>query len=264
VAAYAIFMLFYAAYILASKYKDKLLSFGAIIFWLLFALFVAVFFGAATRGAFVGLIASLIVFLSYFAFCSKRWRKWFIVVAVGLIIIVAALILLKDNNFIKASPLARILDISFSAKTFEDRAIMWKTAIDGWKARPIFGWGPENFLQVFDRYFNIKYFKPAEGFGAWFDRAHSVYFDYLAETGILGLLSFLSVWFVFYWQRIKSYFRIQKQDRASLIINGLILALPAAYLVQGIVLFDVLPIYFNVFMFLAFSVYYFSEQKTAA
>lgn len=264
VAAYAIFMMFYAVYLLVSKYKNKLLSFGAIILWFLLALFLAVFFGAATRGAFIGLIGSIVVFLSYFAFCSKRWRKWFIAGGVVVIILVALMIQFKnDSAFIKALPISRILDISFSAKTFEDRAIMWKTAIDGWKARPIFGWGPENFLQVFDRYFNIKYFKPAEGFGAWFDRAHSVYFDYLAETGILGLLSFLGVWIVFYWQRVKFYFKFQKQDKPPLIVNGLILALPAAYLVQGIVLFDVLPIYLNVFMFLAFAVYHFNKQKTA-
>ncbi len=264
VAAYAIFMMFYAIYVLVSKYKNKLFSFGAIILWLLLALFLAVFFGASTRGALVGLIASIIVFLGYFAFCSRRWRKWFIIGGVVILILVALTVRFKnDSAFIKSLPLSRILDISFSAKTFEDRAIMWKTAIDGWKARPIFGWGPENFLQVFDRYFNIKYFKPADGFGAWFDRAHSVYFDYLAETGILGLLSFLSIWIVFYWQRVKSYFVAQKQDKSSLVVNGLILAAPAAYLVQGIVLFDVLPIYLNVFMFLAFAAYDFNKQKTA-
>ncbi len=257
VAAYAIFMMFYAAYLLASKYKNQLFSLGAIILWVLFVLFLAVFFGAATRGAFLGLIAALLVFLGYFAFCSKRWRKWFIAIsAVVLATVILTVQFKNDSAFIKSLPTSRIFDISFSAKTFQDRAIMWKIAIDGFKARPIFGWGPENFLQVFDRHFNTKYFKPAEGFGAWFDRAHSVYFDYLAETGILGLLSFLSMWFVFYWQFFKSRINTDKNtDRHGLIVKGLIVALPVAYLVQGIVLFDVLPIYMNIFMFLSFASY---------
>ena len=63
---------------------------------------------------------------------------------------------------------------------------MWNIAWEGFKVRPIFGWGPENFLKVFDTHFDTRYFNPVDGFGAWFDRAHSVYFDYLVETGALG------------------------------------------------------------------------------
>jgi len=282
VAAYAIFMLFYAGYILASKYRKQLFSFGALIFWLFFALFLAVFFAAATRGAFVGFVASLVVFIGYLAFCSKRWRKRLIGVAVVLVLAVILLVQFKDNSFIKSSPVSRILDLSFSTKTFQDRAIMWQIAIDGWKQRPIFGWGPENFLPIFDRDFNIKYFVPSQGFGAWFDRAHSIYFDYLAETGILGLLSLLGVWFVFYWQFFKTRIRTDKErintdnpyksDKISInprlenqhqsaLQSALLFALPIAYLVQGIVLFDVSPIYFNIFLFLAFAAYKFQGQK---
>ena len=43
--------------------------------------------------------------------------------------------------------------------------------------------------------------------------------------------------------------------------SALIFALPIAYLVQGIVLFDVLPIYMNVFLFLAFAAYRFEAPN---
>ncbi len=271
VAAYAIFMLFYAGYILVSKYKNRLFSLGGLACWFLLALFLAVFFAAATRGTFVGLIAAVLVFIGYIALRSRRWRKWFIGLGIALLLAVILLVQFKDTAFIKSLPLSRIFDISFSTKTFGDRAIMWETAIEGWKVRPIFGWGPENFLKIFDEHFNIKYFKPAEGFGAWFDRAHSVYFDYLAETGILGLLSFLSIWFVFYWQFFKTGNQVNNQNdknirpilfqNDSLLIKGFMLAVPVAYLVQGIVLFDVLPIYMNIFMFLAFAAYKFYSSE---
>ena len=279
VAAYAIFMLFYTAYLLASKYKDRLLSFGASAFWFLMAVFIVVFFAAATRGAFMGFIAAVLVFIGYLAFSSKRWRKWLIVLGVGLLLAVILLIQFKNTTFIKSLPLSRIFDISFSTQTFHDRAIMWKIAIDGFKERPLLGWGPENYIQVFDRYFNTEYFVPSQGFGAWFDRAHSIYFDYLVETGILGLLSFLGIWIVFYWQFIKKTLintdkklinadnqhksakisinpRLQNQHQ-SVLQSALLFALPIAYLVQGIVLFDVFPIYLNVFLMLAFAAYRF-------
>jgi O-antigen ligase len=273
VAAYAIYMIFYALYLLVSKYKKNLRSIGAVSLSLLVIIFLAVFFAAATRGAFLGLVASIIAFVVYFIFSAKRGRKWFMSAAILMLIAVSTMIYFKDSKFVKSLPGSRIFDISFTTKTFADRAIMWKVAIDGWKERPILGWGPENYIQVFDRHFNIKYFKPAEGFGAWFDRAHSIYFDYLVETGILGLLSYLAIFAVFYWQVIKMRFSADKNTNRpelnrdnkkqapatghwSLIANALVFALPVAYLVQGIVLFDVFPIYINNFLFLAFAAYY--------
>jgi len=270
VAAYAIFMLFYVAYLLATKHKNRLLSFSSLVLWFLLVLFLAVFFTAATRGAFLGLISAVLVFIGYLAFCSRHWRKWLISAGVGLLLVVILLIQFKNASLIKSLPIGRLVDISFSTQTFKDRAIIWQSAIDGFKARPILGWGPESFLQIFDRHFNTEYFTPAAGFGAWFDRAHSIYFDYLAETGILGLLSFLAIWLVFYWQffkktrintdeeRIytdKKSVSIRQNPYQSVLQSALLFALPIAYLVQGIVLFDVSPIYLNIFLFLAFAAY---------
>ena len=157
---------------------------------------------------------------------------------------------------------------------------MWNMAWQGFKERPLLGWGPENYINVFDRHFDTRYFSPSAGFGAWFDRAHSIYFDYLVETGILGLLSFIGIWAVFYWYSLKllisNNLQIiaqnfqQKRDsnkdvfdsRGLLIQRALIFALPISYLVQGIVLFDILPIYINLFMFLAFATYKFQISNT--
>ena len=252
VAAFSIFMMFYAAYLIVSKYRQHLFSAGSLILFGTIIFFSAVFFLAATRGAFLGLVAAAIAFLGYFIFFKKELRKW-LFPAIGIILIaISLMIYFKDTALIKSIPGSRIFDISLSAETWQHRTYMWKIAVDGWKERPIFGWGPENFLNVFDKHFNVKYFTPLAGFGAWFDRAHSVYFDYLVETGILGLLSFFGIWVVFYRQLIKS------QKSKETFESALIFALPIAYLVQGIVLFDVLPIYLNVFMFLAFAVYKFN------
>jgi hypothetical protein len=44
--------------------------------------------------------------------------------------------------------------------------------------------------------------------------------------------------------------------------SALIFALPIAYLVQGLVLFEVLPIYINLFLFLAFAAHKFQTSST--
>ena len=149
-------------------------------------------------------------------------------------------------------PALRIFDISISARTFQDRIYIWKTALNGFKERPILGWGPENFTQVFDKYYNIKHYDVMKGFGAWYDRAHSIYFDYLIQAGILGLLSYLAIFAVFYWQLFKN-------RKILPIISALFLAIPIVYLVQGLVLFEVFPLYLNLFLFLAFSNYKFKQ-----
>lgn len=158
------------------------------------------FFAAATRGAFLGLVAALGAFAGYFMCVHRAWRKGLFGGVMAVLLLVGTLVYFKDSPFVKSIPGSRIFDISFSANTLKDRAIMWKIAWDGFKERPLLGWGPENFSNVFAHDFNTAYFTPAKGLGRWFDRAHSVYFDYLVEIGALGLLSFLAIFIVLYWQ----------------------------------------------------------------
>ncbi|MDO8557208.1 MAG: O-antigen ligase family protein [Candidatus Jorgensenbacteria bacterium] len=266
VAAYAIFLLFYVFYLLSSEYRRRLMSPGGIILLILGAGFLGMFFSAATRGAFLGLIAAVLVFLLYVMYSHKKWRRWMIVASLLIVAVVGSFVYFKDTTFVKSIPGSRIFDISFKTETFQDRATMWKIALDGFRDQPLLGWGPENYLNIFDRRFNIEYFAPSAGFGAWFDRAHSVYFDYLAETGILGFLSFLSIFVVFYWQFIrfsKKQFSLQgNSNRVSyvpILERGLLSAILVAYLVQGLVLFDVYTIYINLYLLLAFSAFTFQE-----
>lgn len=247
-ATYLIFAMFYAAYLLITQYGKKISSSGALGLIGLIISFFVFFWLAATRGGFMGLVIAAVIAGSYFAYTHKPWRKWLFTAVAILIIAVSAMVYFKDTAFVKSIPGSRIFDISFSAQTWEHRTYMWKIAWDGFKERPWLGWGPENYIYIFDQHFNIKYFKPAEGFGAWFDRAHSVYLDYLAETGVLGLISYLAIFIAFYWQLLKN-------SKLASVVSALLVAIPVAYLVQGLVLFEVLPLYLNLFLFFAFSVY---------
>lgn len=272
VAAYSLFMLFYVAYLYVERYRRRPLALGAFVLYALTLVFLATFFSSATRGAFVGLIASALVFFGYFIWTHRAWRKWFLAAAVLLVILVGVLVTFRDTPFVKNLPASRIFDLSFSAETFRHRAIMWGIAWEGFLERPLLGWGPENYLEVFDRRFDTAYYVPAVGFGAWFDRAHSVYFDYLVETGALGLLSYLSIFVLYY----VGFFRAHRapppapsggkrgappSPPPSPLVHALLLALPVGYLVQGLVLFDVLPIYLNVFLMLALATFWFREWR---
>ena len=255
----SLFLMFYSLYLL----RDKFNLGGGVLKKLVWPSFLVLFFlvasiSAATRGAFLGLIAAVVVFLGYFVYSHRAWRKWLVVVGTLFLILVGVMIKYQDSTFIKSLPVvSRLSTVSLSTETFSTRTIMWSIAWEGFKIRPILGWGPENFLKVFDTHFDTRYFNPTAGFGAWFDRAHSVYFDYLVETGALGLISFIGIFITFFWQIIKTIIKTPKENRTGgfNFTIAFLLSLPVAYLIQGIVLFDVLSTYIQIFLFLAFAGY---------
>ena len=264
VAPYLLFSIFYAGYLWLSgrakavPWRRILWYSGLIVFFLLF------FVQSQTRGAFLGLVAGVGTALFYLVIRDKRLRKPAIGLAVVLVVFWGALYANRDNPAIQAIPGSRFLTINVTERTAETRFWTWGSARAGFAERPIFGWGPENFSVVFDKYFDPRHFIPGQNTETWFDRAHSVFFDYLAETGLLGFLSYLGMFVVFFWQFKKRL--VASASHGSLfghgpILDAIVLAIPVAYLVQGLVLFDVLPIYLNLFLFLAFANFLFTRHE---
>lgn len=262
VAPYLLFSIFYAAYLWAGnklrKNWKRILCYGALIAFL--SLF---FFLSETRGAFIGLAAAILAFIFYLAIFNRAWRKWLIAAVVVLALATGLMIQYRHSDFVKKLPGGRNFDIAFSDQTVQTRFWTWGSAWKGFSERPALGWGPENFSAVFDKYFDPRHYIPGQDTETWFDRAHSLFFDYLSETGILGLLSFLGIFAAFY----VVFFKKQKGGGAggpSSVQRALVFALPIGYLVQGLAIFDVLPIYINVFLFYAFSYWFFYGQEKQA
>ncbi|MDD5110348.1 MAG: O-antigen ligase family protein [Patescibacteria group bacterium] len=86
--------------------------------------------------------------------------------------------------------LSRLAQTSLSAVTVENRLISWGIALKGFSARPIFGWGSENFGVVYDRYFNPALVRDFGSF-SWYDRAHNGIAETLVGSGALGLVGSL-------------------------------------------------------------------------
>jgi O-antigen ligase len=271
VAAYLLFIFFYLAilFLRSSAWRS---TGRAVLYGALTLLFALVFYFSGTRGAFLGLLSGIAAGAFVFGISERRFRKWAIGGAVAIVLAASLLIGFRGTSFVSHLPGARIFDISLknvvssgAEGTFSTRTIMWGIAWRGFLHRPLLGYGPENFIWVFDRYFDPHYFVPAQGFGAWFDRAHSIVFDNLAETGILGLLSFFSI-----FAALAAFLRSPKgaEDPAApwraAAEKALFTAIAAAYLVQGLILFDVLATYMNLFIFFAFALATFVPLPQAA
>ena len=270
---FLIFAIFYAAYLASEDVKK-----GKKWLWLaLVAVFSVFLLLTQTRGALLGLGIAVIAGLSYLFFNLSKGKVKNIILALIILLVVSGGLAIKYRRSINIMPFCsaevgggnRILDVNFGAETFQTRLLLWKESIEAFKERPTLGWGPENFTPAFE-----KYYQPQ--FTTWYDRAHNIFFDYLVMTGILGLISFLGIFIVYYWIFFKARKRAENNsveirgkeklpitNYKLLITNTLLFALPVAYLVQGIVLFDVLPIYINIFLFLAFVNWKFGKNINA-
>jgi O-antigen ligase len=265
---YLIFSMFYVGYLwTAAKIAGKSLKVWGWVYGVLLAVFLFAFLLGQTRGAFLGLGVGVLALLIYLIFTSaKKVRKWS-ALALGIFIILGiGLYAVRNTNYVQNLPEGRLLQISFSDTTAQTRFWVWGEAWKGFLERPVFGWGPENFTTVFDKFFNPSFYVPGQNSETWFDRAHSIYFDYLVETGIIGLLSYLAIFATFYWTLGKKIFKHHKASRdpqvevhhkaAINMQHGLLLALPIAYLIQGVAIFDVFPMYLCLFTLFAFGAYY--------
>ena len=284
VAPHLIFAMFYALWLWFSRplhaaaalARRNLLWLRPLGYGALTLFFFLFFWLSQTRGAFLGLLVALAAFFLYLIFSQKKLRKPALLTLGGLILLGGLLVANRDSAFIQKIPGGRLLNINFGEQTVQTRLWTWNSAWQGFKERPILGWGPENFSAVFDRYFDPRHFVPGQNTETWFDRAHSVIFDYLSETGLLGFLSYLGIFAVFYWEFWRRIWLPSRKTetvpadswgiRRSPVRQALLFALPLAYFVQGAVLFDVLPIYLNLFFFLAFAtfVFYETDEKQPA
>ena len=106
----------------------------------------------------------------------------------------------------------------------------WEAGLEGFAARPVLGWGPENFGAVFGRF--------ASGYGATakpHDRAHNKLVEVAATTGGLGLAVWLALWttaFVVLWRAARA---MEARERALAVFAGGALF---GTLVQSLSLFD--------------------------
>lgn len=264
VSPYLMFSMFFALWLLA---RSGLTAWRRLPYIVSLSLSLLFFILAQTRGAFLGLAVAIPAFFIVLSATGQRMQK---VVALGLATVIgigAILFAVRNNPLVQRLPGGRLLELG-NVQTFQTRLWTWGSAWQGFKERPLLGWGLENFTAVFDKYFDPRHFRPGENTETWFDRSHSVVFGYLTEIGIFGFASYLAMFAVFYAQLLTRIvpFLSKKRERGKEVSlhpfhGALLAAVPVGYLIQGIALFDVLPIYINVFLFLAFAAYLFVSRE---
>jgi len=248
-AAYLIFVLGLCGLLLTySKNKLARYYYG---FVGLFSLVIIYF--TASRGAMlailIGGIIAIILFLVFFRAGTEKEKLYKKSAAFILAIFIVAPILfwtVKDTDLVQRSPvLRRFTALSFVEQTTKSRLTLWGIAWQGFKERPILGWGPENYNIVVSKYYRPTLYTVQS---PWFDRPHNIIFDWLISAGILGLFAYLSI------LGAAVYLIWQLWRRKILVIGAAILisVLLLMYLLQNLFIFDNVMTYISFFTILAY------------
>jgi|GEM_PF-2004272 len=97
-------------------------------------------------------------------------------------VLVVGLLLLRLND-IHFKFFTHSTCLSCKSLSLQSRFYYWQQAIDGFKLQPIFGFGIGTFRLLNTKFYQLPGYQSAY--------AHNIFFNFLAETGIFGILSFL-------------------------------------------------------------------------
>lgn len=154
-----------------------------------------------------------------------------------------------------------VIKITGITDSAQIRLIVWKGAINAWKASPIFGTGVETFAYAYYLHRPAEHNMTSE-WDYLYNKAHNEYLNYLTTTGIIGLASYLSIIFVFLYVTFKAIMSKKERGHSELI---LIIALFASFLTILITnFFGFSVVIINLFLFFIPIFVFFSIGKINA
>lgn len=194
-----------------------------------------------TSGAIIGLGASILLMFLLLGL-SHTGKKVRVGSLIAFIVAVVALVGLFSqinsawfqNSFLK--------NLTFQKATFQTRLISWKGAAADFKYHPWLGTGFGNYAIIFDRNFDSKFYDYANT-DTYFDRAHNNLIDITSTTGVIGLITYLSIFLaalVYLWKEFKLNGKRTGSDAAGLnnVEIIVIVSLITAYFIQNLAIFD--------------------------
>jgi len=180
-----------------------LIGFGALSALLLSGLLMS-----WSRGAWLGFGAAGAVLL--FAWPRKWWLGALLLGGAA-----AAFVVALELNLLPGAIASRLTGFAAFVSTFDVRGVdindlnysvferlaHWQAAQEMARFNPVFGVGFGNYEPVYPGYALINWPQPL-------GHAHNIYLNTLAETGIVGLTAYITMWLIIFWQT----WRMTRQD----------------------------------------------------
>lgn len=130
---------------------------------------------------------------SFRAYLLPAWGAVCVAAVIGGVALLFTPGSVVQEKYIEASTAARLL--------------VWEGAWEAFKAKPVLGYGPENFEQALQKHFNVQLYEERFLGEVWFDRAHNIILDTLVGTGVAGALAHFALAGAFLWTVRRAYRR---------------------------------------------------------
>lgn len=244
--------------------------------WFALALFsMMCVFLSGTRGAYVGVVAGIIVALAGIALSAwQKYKKIIAIIAgIGIVLVVSLVAFRSFWNRVSPFFASRVYSVWNIPKP---RLIVWGMAWDAFKDRPLFGWGSENFMYAFNKHFNPDVHTYEMSI---FDRPHNKILDLLVAQGLFGLVSYLSLFGYIAGRLVidilstrglpaqaggSAFGGKKRNSERDTFVHAIVLGLFVAYFVQDLVLFEMPTSTVVLFLLFALGYWVLHEQSNDA
>lgn len=207
-------------------------------FYILAVLNFIVFIFTYSRGGNLGLAAAVVIFFILIGdkLIRTHWKRLMMLTLSCVAILILFATPLTQTLF-GSTPHREIGTLETGDETGNIRLIVWDGALQIFYHHPILGTGLETFGESFYQYRPAAMNYNSE-WDFLFNKAHNEYLNYLATTGIIGLLTYFLLLASYYGQSLRTI--INHHPESSLLAASL--ASTTGYLVQNIFSFTVVPL----------------------
>lgn len=249
-----------AAHFVCNPFYRDHTSYGAVLAMVLFA-FVGVNIKtnqSFLRKLFIGILIAILLFALLLSYTRAAW----ISVIIGLIILATTLLKIKfkylallgililsafyanrvsilhkmekndqDSSSNLAEHVQSVTNIATDASNLE-RLNRWAAALRMYKERPVFGWGPGTYMFKYAPFqHSSQRTVISTNFGD-LGNAHSEYIGPLAESGLIGALSFILIAIISIIKAYKVYHKVEERELKIAVLSAMLAFI--TYLIHGL------------------------------
>ncbi|MEP6549754.1 MAG: O-antigen ligase family protein [Gemmatimonadales bacterium] len=175
-------------------------------------------------GLVLGSIAGGVIFVTL---STGSWRKWMALataVCLGILVfgVAAGIRAFPSSALTRQAPtVLQRLSQTNPAGSDESRTMQWRAAVEGFRDRPLLGYGLENHNLVWSAHFDPKIYDSGTDV---FDRTHNQFLELLSTTGIVGTVAFLGIWIAIGATLVQAYRAGRLSPGSLAILSGLQIA----------------------------------------
>jgi len=227
-----------------------------ILLWLITGLNLLMVLMTSSRGAWLGLFVGAFllapVWILLFRRIKEKRQTFFLVVFVSSLLFFLFLLLSESGSLPTTEFFIRYQSIFANILKFEDNRIFaWKAGLEAFKQRPLFGFGPDSFSYIFDKYYQSSFY-PAVPETLFFDRPHNKIIELLVFSGLAGLLGYLAIYVVAIFSVFKNAKTNSRNDPNNSFASFILIAFLLGYFGQNLFAIDTISCDIIFFLVLAF------------